>query len=146
MMSSAARAFLSLFLIIAVSALPSPHHHPGDATLPLFPRQASAPSASAAAEPGEQASLFACENVFWGGKCAIHHYTLGSGDCSTLDGKTSAVGPDAGFKCTFYKNGVCRDLTGTDSITLVHPGSPNLLSTERGNFNDALLSYQCWKE
>jgi hypothetical protein len=35
---------------------------------------------------------------------------------------------------------------GSQSLTLHYPGSPNLVQTEKGNFNDKLLSYQCFKE
>jgi hypothetical protein len=35
---------------------------------------------------------------------------------------------------------------GSQSLTIHYPGSPNLVQTEKGNFNDKLLSYQCFKE
>jgi hypothetical protein len=34
---------------------------------------------------------------------------------------------------------------GSDSLTLTYPGSDNLLVTEKGDFNDRVLSYQCFK-
>ena len=35
---------------------------------------------------------------------------------------------------------------GSQSLTLRYPGSSNLVQTDQGNFNDKLLSYQCFKE
>jgi hypothetical protein len=32
---------------------------------------------------------------------------------------------------------------GSDFLTLVYPGTANLLSTEKGSFNDRIYSYQC---
>jgi hypothetical protein len=47
-----------------------------------------------------------------------------------------------------YSNAFCSAVLsdGSQSLTLHHPGSSNLVQTEKGNFNDKLLSYQCFKE
>ncbi|KAF1962745.1 hypothetical protein CC80DRAFT_96887 [Byssothecium circinans] len=156
MMPSLIKAFLSSLLLLAamtplhVAAILGPYTSgpKKGSMMPLprfFPRQGSASVPIAAAGADEQAG-FVCEHAFWGGKCTILSYNFGSGECAQLDGKASAAGPDAGFICTFFKNALCSDVDGKSSITLTHPGSPNLLDTEKGDFNDALLSYQCFKQ
>jgi hypothetical protein len=41
---------------------------------------------------------------------------------------------------------VCRDFNdGKDSITLTELGSENLLVTDKGDWNDQILAFQCYK-
>ena len=49
---------------------------------------------------------------------------------------------------TFYSNALCAPIAsdGSDSLTLTYPGTDNLSATKKGNFNDRLLSYNCFKE
>ena len=49
---------------------------------------------------------------------------------------------------TFYSNALCAPIAsdGSDSLTLTYPGTDNLSATQKGNFNDRLLSYNCFKE
>lgn len=46
------------------------------------------------------------------------------------------------------RNALCSAVLsdGSQSLTLRYPGSSNLVQTDQGNFNDKLLSYQCFKE
>lgn len=49
---------------------------------------------------------------------------------------------------TRCRNAVCAPLAsnGSDTLTLTYPGTDNLGATEKGDFNDRLLSYQCFRE
>lgn len=44
-------------------------------------------------------------------------------------------------------NAYCRPLAidGSDTLELSYPGNSNLLVTEKGNFNDKVYSYLCFK-
>ncbi|KAF2256859.1 hypothetical protein BU26DRAFT_558297 [Trematosphaeria pertusa] len=106
---------------------------------------ADTPSPTNTTGSAELASVFVCEHVYWGGTCSIVTAPLDTGECTPLDGSASSIGPDPGFTCTFYKNGSCRDFTGSDALTLENPGSPNLLDTPKGNFNDVVRGFTCSK-
>lgn len=45
-------------------------------------------------------------------------------------------------------NALCASIMsdGSDSLTLSYPGTPDLGNTEKGDFNDRLLSYSCFRE
>lgn len=45
-------------------------------------------------------------------------------------------------------NALCAPLAsdGSDSLPLSYPGAENLVDTIKGDFNDRLLSYQCFRE
>lgn len=92
----------------------------------------------------DTANVYVCEHVNWGGKCSNISYTLGSGDCVSLDGTASSIRPAAGFSCTFYKNVFCRTFDGSESLKLKDPGSSDL-TKEAGNWNDAAWGFQCFK-
>ncbi|KAH6618856.1 hypothetical protein C7974DRAFT_401019 [Boeremia exigua] len=128
-------ALLALFAALS-TALPAPHTSAGvERREPV---------------PDDKAGVYLCEDVGWGGACAHDFVPLGSGpaSCVAMDSKTSSVGPDEGSWCVFYTNAFCQPLAsdGSDALTLHHPGSANLIQTDKGNLNDRLLSYHCFKE
>ena len=49
---------------------------------------------------------------------------------------------------TISSNALCAPIAsnGSDSLILTYPGTDNLSVTEKGDFNDRLLSYNCFKE
>ncbi|KAF2829810.1 hypothetical protein CC86DRAFT_285274 [Ophiobolus disseminans] len=93
--------------------------------------------------------VFICADANWGGACEKKFIPLGSSPdvCTVLDGTASSIGPDQGFTCLFYTNAICTtlDSKGSDYIKLTHPGNANVGYTDKGNFNDKLLSVQCVK-
>ncbi|KAL1601093.1 hypothetical protein SLS59_005763 [Nothophoma quercina] len=95
-------------------------------------------------------SVYYCEDNAWGGACKHVLSPLGSDPekCTTIDGRASSIGPDPGYYCIFYTNALCAPIAsdGSDSLTLTYPGTDNLSATQKGNFNDRLLSYNCFKE
>ncbi|KAF3048123.1 hypothetical protein E8E12_010588 [Didymella heteroderae] len=120
-------------------------------------------------ETGEdEAGVFYCKDVGWGGDCIYRRTPLGSDpkDCTQLNLPASSVGPDEGYYCIFYtqvpqriilclprilirrRNAVCAPLAsdGSDTLSLTYPGTDNLGFTAKGDFNDRLLSYQCFRE
>lgn len=44
-------------------------------------------------------------------------------------------------------NAVCAPIASdqSDTLSLTYPGTDNLVSTAKGNYNDRLLSYQCFR-
>lgn len=46
-----------------------------------------------------------------------------------------------------YRNSYCKKeaSNGSDFLSLSWPGNPDLRSTDKGNLNDKLLSYVCFK-
>lgn len=111
--------------------------------------------------------MYICEDVAWGGQCTHTLSPLGSdpSDCTVIPhDRASSIGPDAGFYCIFYtcvsrspshrrkltphSNAFCAPILsdGSDSFGLAYPGSDNLGFTEKGDFNDRLLSYQCFRD
>ncbi|KAH7392711.1 hypothetical protein BKA66DRAFT_412464, partial [Pyrenochaeta sp. MPI-SDFR-AT-0127] len=93
--------------------------------------------------------VYICEDHNWGGNCEHKLTPLGSSDddCTRLDGTASSIGPDVGFKCLFYTNSDCRPFArdGSDFVELTYPGNANLLVTDKGDYNDKLYSYLCFK-
>lgn len=47
-----------------------------------------------------------------------------------------------------HSNAVCAPIAsdGSDALALTFPGNDNLGFTAKGDFNDRLLSYQCFRE
>ncbi|KAF1924631.1 uncharacterized protein M421DRAFT_424512 [Didymella exigua CBS 183.55] len=98
----------------------------------------------------DEAGVFYCQDVDWQGECVYNTTALGSDpkDCAQLNLPASSIGPDEGYYCIFYTNAVCAPIAsdGSDALTLSFPGSANLMQTDKGDFNDRLLSYQCFRE
>ncbi|KAF9698069.1 hypothetical protein EKO04_003480 [Ascochyta lentis] len=96
------------------------------------------------------AGVYICEDDAWRGVCTHTYSRLGSNpnDCTIINGRASSIGPDPGYYCIFYTNALCASLTPdrSDTLTLSYPGSDNLGFTFKGNFNDLVLSYSCFKE
>ncbi|KAF1360067.1 hypothetical protein EJ07DRAFT_117554 [Lizonia empirigonia] len=95
--------------------------------------------------------VYICEDVAWGGQCTYTLSPLGSdpSDCTVIpNDRASSIGPDAGFYCIFYTNAFCAPILsdGSDSFGLAYPGCENLGFTKKGDFNDRLLSYQCFRD
>lgn len=100
--------------------------------------------------PGVLAGVYICVDINWGGDCTHHSAPVGSAPsaCTTLNGTASSVGPDKGFSCNFYSNSYCDALftDGRDIITLAYPGAPDLRSTDKGDWNDRVYSFQCFEQ
>ncbi|KAJ8107861.1 hypothetical protein OPT61_g8575 [Boeremia exigua] len=98
----------------------------------------------------DMAGVYICEDVAWGGECTHHVTPLGSDPeaCTIIDPRASSIGPDEGFYCLFYTNAFCAPLAsdGSDTLSLSYPGTDNLLVTQKGDYNDRLHSYQCFRE
>ncbi|KAL1644124.1 hypothetical protein SLS61_008954 [Didymella pomorum] len=98
----------------------------------------------------DEAGVFYCKDVGWGGDCIYRKTPLGSDpkDCTQLNMEASSVGPDEGYYCIFYTNAVCDPIAsdGSDTLSLKYPGNDNIGFTAKGNFNDRLLSYQCFTD
>ncbi|KAH6870754.1 hypothetical protein BKA58DRAFT_402255 [Alternaria rosae] len=108
-----------------------------------------APSASVSPVPEDLAGVYVCDDINWNGACS-HHFTKPGGsdiDCAQLSGRESSIGPDPGFLCEFFTNSYCKKEASNESdfLSLSWPGNPDLRSTDKGNLNDKLLSYVCFK-
>ncbi|KAJ4381074.1 hypothetical protein N0V86_003421 [Didymella sp. IMI 355093] len=94
--------------------------------------------------------VFYCKDVGWGSDCVYRTTPLGSDpkDCTELNLPASSVGPDKGYYCIFYTNAFCAPIASdrSDQLTLTYPGTDNLGFTSKGDFNDRLLSYQCFRD
>lgn len=86
----------------------------------------------------DDAGIYVCSDVNWGGNCVHYVQPVGGGNCVTLDGTASSIGPDPGFSCTFFKNGLCDDL-GDGTLHLEYPG----VSSMPDRWNDAVRSFVC---
>ncbi|KAF1834527.1 hypothetical protein BDW02DRAFT_477501, partial [Decorospora gaudefroyi] len=97
----------------------------------------------------EPAGVYVCSDTNWGGTCE-HKLTQPGGsdmECTPLSGTESSIGPDPGFLCEFYTNAVCRRILtdGSDFLELTYPGIADLRQTPKGDLNDAILSYLCFR-
>ncbi|KAF2624247.1 hypothetical protein BU25DRAFT_424328 [Macroventuria anomochaeta] len=101
-------------------------------------------------EEEPMAGVYYCEDIAWGGACQHVVSPLGSDPekCTMIDSRASSIGPDPGYYCIFYTNAFCAPIAsdGSDTLTLTYPGNDNLGFTEKGDFNDRLLSYNCFED
>ncbi|KAF7570589.1 hypothetical protein PtrCC142_006067 [Pyrenophora tritici-repentis] len=111
----------------------------------------ASPSSTTAADPSDTpAGIYVCSDIHWGGICEHKFTPLGSSDsdCTVLTGRDSSIGPDKGFFCEFYTNAYCRKFLSDESdfLGLTWPGIADLRYTAKGDFNDRVFSYACFKE
>ncbi|KAF3008692.1 hypothetical protein E8E13_009350 [Curvularia kusanoi] len=105
----------------------------------------------------ELAGVYYCDDIAWGGLCTYLRKPIGGGpdNCTTIGERASSIGPDPGIYCIFYTcgvpfhvNSVCDSIASdlSDQLTLSFPGSDDLTHTAKGDYNDNLRSYHCFKE
>ncbi|KAJ4340664.1 hypothetical protein N0V87_002325 [Didymella glomerata] len=97
----------------------------------------------------DEAGVFYCKDVGWGGDCIYRKTRLGSDpkDCTQINMEASTL-HFFRRKLTPCSNAVCAPIAsdGNDALTLTFPGNDNLGFTAKGDFNDRLLSYQCFRD
>ncbi|ORX89856.1 hypothetical protein BCR34DRAFT_319398 [Clohesyomyces aquaticus] len=141
-------SFLSLFLaapLALVLAIPRPENRiPSSETKAAGYAPTSIPFSLKAPEAEcEKAGVYVCPDPNWTGHCKYYRQCMGSSpdNCMVLDGKASAIGPDMGAKCLFYKNAFCDDIGG-GRLQLEWPGVADLRTN---GWDDVVRSYQCFK-
>ncbi|PQE16833.1 hypothetical protein CJF30_00003541 [Rutstroemia sp. NJR-2017a BBW] len=141
-------------LMTVVSALPAPGAYPDGtvvtvvdpADIPAYiknPELATRDAAPALQKRANQ-GVFLCTGAGFTNYCV--HIVNGLGEITNLSGdlndQVTALGPDSGLYCLFYRAFGASDSEG--HFGCFSPGYSNLANSEFSSFDNAISSYYCW--